>query len=119
MFRIMEGKGFHIEFPTGVLISTQIGPGNYCSNYDKNIVEHYKMEVHKCRLESEDAEIAIITGNGYFITKYCPDLDSLEQMVAGNVDLLGWIKAMTWAASLTVPQIKTMELLIDPDTVLR
>jgi hypothetical protein len=33
VFRITDGKGFHIKFANGFLMSVQWGPGNYCDNY--------------------------------------------------------------------------------------
>lgn len=35
MFRITDGKGFHIKFANGFTVSVQFGPGNYCDNHDK------------------------------------------------------------------------------------
>jgi hypothetical protein len=35
-FAITDGKGFHITFANGWTVSVQIGPGNYCGNYDRS-----------------------------------------------------------------------------------
>jgi len=35
-FRITQGKGFHLNFPNGVTLSTQFGAGNYGDNYDED-----------------------------------------------------------------------------------
>lgn len=37
MFKITNGKGFHISFENGWTVSVQFGPGNYCDNYDMRI----------------------------------------------------------------------------------
>ena len=33
MFKITEGKGFHMTFDNGCTVSVQIGRGNYGGNY--------------------------------------------------------------------------------------
>ena len=33
MFKITEGKGFHMTFANGWTVSVQWGSGNYCPNY--------------------------------------------------------------------------------------
>ena len=37
MFKITNGKSFYVSFPNGWTVSTQLGPGNYCDNYDEPI----------------------------------------------------------------------------------
>lgn len=32
MFKITDGRGFHIQFSNGYIVSVQFGPGNYCDN---------------------------------------------------------------------------------------
>ena len=32
MFKITDGKGFHIQFSNGYVVSVQFGGGNYCDN---------------------------------------------------------------------------------------
>lgn len=34
MFKITQGKGFHITFDNGWTASVQWGSGNYCENFD-------------------------------------------------------------------------------------
>jgi len=34
MFKITEGKGFHMTFANGWTVSVQWGSGNYCQNYN-------------------------------------------------------------------------------------
>lgn len=37
-FGITHGKGFHVTFDNGWTVSVQFGPGNYCENYDLDII---------------------------------------------------------------------------------
>ncbi len=37
MFKITDGKGFHITFENGWTASVQFGSGNYCDNRDEEI----------------------------------------------------------------------------------
>ena len=39
MFKITNGKGFHIKFANGFMMSVQWGPGNYCDNYGMDYSE--------------------------------------------------------------------------------
>jgi hypothetical protein len=34
MFKITDGKGFHMTFANGWTVSVQWGAGNYCQNYN-------------------------------------------------------------------------------------
>ena len=34
MFKITQGKGFHMTFANGWTVSVQWGAGNYCQNYN-------------------------------------------------------------------------------------
>jgi hypothetical protein len=36
MFKITEGKGFHIQFENGWVVSVQWGAGNYGQNYSRS-----------------------------------------------------------------------------------
>ena len=66
-FRITGGKGFHLTFPNGVTVSVQFGPGNYCDNYDDDIME-WVMAKGKGTVESMTAEVAIWKKGGAWIT---------------------------------------------------
>jgi hypothetical protein len=33
MFKVTQGRGFHIQFENGWTVSVQFGFGNYCDNY--------------------------------------------------------------------------------------
>ena len=64
MFKITQGKGFHITFENGLTLSTQIGPKNHCSNYNSS---NY-LSVLKT-VESFDCEIAVWDENSEWFTK--------------------------------------------------
>ena len=83
-FRTCDNKGFQITFPNGVTLSTQFGWGNYCENHDKDMPD-YKLP--KPDETSDDCEIAIIDGNGNWITKQFKDKDD---------NVLGWVKVNEW-----------------------
>jgi hypothetical protein len=61
--KITDGKGVQILFDNGYCISIQIGPGNYCDNYNMDAVAFYT--VTRPRLPaSRTAEIAVLDKNG-------------------------------------------------------
>ena len=78
--RITDGKGIHVEMGNGIVLSVQIGPGNYCDNYDEPFSARRDP---KYRLpESRTAEIAVwFKGDGDML-----DLPS-GNTVAGRVDI--------------------------------
>jgi len=51
-------RGFHVSFDNGYTISVQFGYGNYCSN---------RRSEQGGDLVSDDAEIAVLNGDGNFI----------------------------------------------------
>lgn len=55
MITITDGKGFHLQFPNGYIVSVQIGGGNYCDNYDKPVGNPKKT------IKSSTAEVAVIS----------------------------------------------------------
>ncbi|UCF13206.1 MAG: hypothetical protein JSW06_02835 [Thermoplasmatales archaeon] len=76
MFRITSGKGFHIKLENGITISTQLGGGSYCSNYEKDILRY------RGSIESNDAEISIWNKKGEWITK-----EVLKEVIKDDI---GW-----------------------------
>lgn len=45
MFKITEGKGFHVTFANGYTVSVQFGYGNYSDNYhNRNDIEGRPVE---------------------------------------------------------------------------
>ena len=103
MFRILDGKGFHITFDNDVTVSVQFGYGNYCGNYDNT--REFVFGVTPKRAESLDAEIAIWQGtsgknSSTWITKeFMRDVmgedpsDDVEGYCTPDVVL----KALNWA----------------------
>ncbi len=59
ILKITEGKGFHMVFESGWTLSVQIGPGNYCENYDKDWSQPLK--------PSSTCEIAVWHENGQWL----------------------------------------------------
>ena len=87
VFRITAGKGIHIIFDNGWAISIQIGAGNYCDNYDNDIMQECMRPASKIDLKSETAEIAIWDNNGKW-------MDFGSDTVKGYVpinEVLEWI----------------------------
>ena len=52
MFKITEGKGFHITFANGYTVSVQFGPDNYCDHYHKNSEKYPPEEWGGARLNT-------------------------------------------------------------------
>jgi hypothetical protein len=70
MFKIIGGKGFHLTFKNGNTISVQFGAGNYCDNYNDDIIE----SMNKTSCESETAEVATWTAGGEWnLKKFLPE----------------------------------------------
>jgi hypothetical protein len=86
MFRITDGKGFHITFPNGVTLSTQIGYENYCENY--KITEDFEKQINKNDWESKDCEIAIWDKNRWLTNKILNNGDDVE----GHVKIDRWLE---------------------------
>lgn len=101
MFKVMGNKGFHITFPNGVTLSTQIGIFNYCDNYDKECVVPYKdtitllEEEQKNGTQSGTAEIAIWYKDDVWITEKCPFCSS-DNTVEGYVGIEKWLNIFDW-----------------------
>jgi hypothetical protein len=91
MFTITSKKGFHITLPNGITISTQFGAGNYCSNYDEDIVE----TMNTCA-KSIDAEIAIWNKEKTWVTPEIMKIygEDYTDDVWGNVDIEKWLKIL-------------------------
>ena len=89
MFKISDNKGFQMTFDNGYMVSVQFGAGNYCDNYDLNIMDYYGKPVPP----SFTAETALISPDGEFI-KYKDDHVQARQTPE---DVL---KLMNYAAKL-------------------
>ena len=75
-------SGFQIKFENGYKISVQFGPMNYCQNKlstfaDYNTIADVLDNNNKNTFSSKDAEIAVITPSGEFLT-------------IGNDQVAGW-----------------------------
>jgi hypothetical protein len=89
MFRITGGKGFGIQFDNGYSVSVQFGPGNYCSNYDRDFEDSAE-----CGKEgSRDSECAVFNTNGDFVRppEWTDDING--RMNANEI-----LDVMNWAA---------------------
>lgn len=69
MIKITQGKGFHLIFNNGLTLSVQIGPGNYCDNYDMDWVPFALTNATTSNIQSRTAEVAIWDENGNWITE--------------------------------------------------
>lgn len=84
MFKITDGKGFHIKFANGFMMSVQWGSGNYCDNYNADVSDQRNVGERGSR----DAEIAVFDNknewypiNGNDVTGYLSPDDVLALMV--------------------------------------
>jgi hypothetical protein len=105
MFNICGNKGFHITFSNGITLSTQIGGGNYCNNYDFDILS--KINPPPC----ENCEIAIFNKKGNFITgkiikKYNLKIDN-DGSVAGYVSFKNWLDVFNTINKITKKELST------------
>jgi len=91
MFKITRKKGFHIKFENGYTVSVQFGPGNYCSNYDREIGR----DEEKCgSVGSPDAECAVWKEGGELL----PHFEN-GNTVCGQMSPKEVLELMNWAAS--------------------
>lgn len=81
--RITEGKGFHLEFDNGYVISVQIGPGNYSDNYDAPYSSGNKIPT---LLPSETAEIAVFKDG-----EWCCPRAPFNPIPGGGTDVRGYV----------------------------
>jgi hypothetical protein len=92
-FKITGGKGFHMTFANGYTVSVQFGGGNYCDNYDDDIVggDRSSSGAKGCR----NAECAVWGGDGHMIEKWDGDSVSNRSSVAEVLELMNWAAAQT------------------------
>jgi len=101
MFKITEGKGFHITFKNDTTVSVQFGPGNYCENQSPD-----KKNFLHVRGISKDAEIAIWDKNGEWITdEYFGGSD----VVKGHVDPEELLGVLVWVQDYEKFHLKLLE----------
>ena len=95
MFKITNGKGFHITFPNGVTVSVQFGVANYCANYPTLILTDITSEsIKQAEAGSHDAEIAIWDKDGNWITK---KFKQNEDNIIGYQSPNDLLKILIWA----------------------
>ena len=89
-FRICDNRGFHIELPNGIVLSTQFGGGHYCENRDDPI------ETTDGK-HSNNAEIGIWDDDGEWITREVVKVatgEVLHDDVMGHVGIVKWLKVL-------------------------
>jgi len=101
-FNITGSKGFKLQFPNGVKLSTQFGYCNYGDNYDGygTVGDQFTHEKTAQSIESNKVEIAIILEDGTWITKEYMEQserhDSTDDVI-GYVGMSEWLEALEWA----------------------
>ena len=103
-FKLTDGRGFHLTFSNGVVLSTQFGTKNYCDNYDYPATPiPYS---HKAHLEnilnmpgSSNAEIRILSADkvltNTMLREFKRSFDP-DDNVIGNVTFDEWIDIVNW-----------------------
>jgi hypothetical protein len=98
MLKITHGKGFHIELPNGVTISTQFGGGSYGSNYDMDIGSEAR---HK-ELEATEVEVAAWCGEKW-ITKEYPNNPNGDDVI-GYINTTEWLQFLDWCRNYEIKE---------------
>ena len=90
MFRITGNKGFHIVFKNGWTVSVQFGPGNYCDNYDRNILSEAEVcgkdgsTTAECAVWGPDGEMVEYKGWGNSVSNRSTPAEVLELLNWAN-----------------------------------
>lgn len=93
-FSTCDNKGFHINFPNGLTLSTQFGGGNYGSNYNRKIGD--RSDHH-----AETVEIAVFPthstepGSHHWVTQEIASKAGLadpQDSVMGHVGFEDWLR---------------------------
>jgi hypothetical protein len=95
MFRIEDGKGFHITFENGYTVSVQFGPGNYCDHRNKD----FDKSAECGKAGSRTAECAVWHGKGPLL-----QLDWWDGTVKGWMRPAEVLALLVWAAAQEVPK---------------
>ena len=95
MFKITEGRGFHITFANGYTASVQWGPGNYCNNYGGSFAHMQEAGENG----SATADIAAWKGNSDMLPLPEPFSD-YGDTVAGWQSPEQVLAFLTWVSSL-------------------
>lgn len=94
MFRITNGKGFHITFENGNTVSVQWGNSNYCQNRHPSLDPNDPWGAIKAAEGCEDAEVAAWDSNNNWLV---PSGDLADRMMWPGDDVCGWVDATTVA----------------------
>ena len=95
-FMVMKGRGFHINFPNGIRLSTQIGAECYCEHYDSHPCDCPPINKDGNRIgvvQSDDAEIQL-SGGGATLAKCMQELFADDEEYSD--DILGYVKIDDW-----------------------
>ena len=104
MFRITNGKGFHITFANGYTVSVQFGPANYCDHYDRSIGH----DESKCGAEgSTSAECAVWPRGGDLVETV--EGTDLSYGVTNRSTPEQVLALLNWAAAQDVAKVETTE----------
>lgn len=74
MFKITNGKGFHITLANGYTVSVQFGAGNYCDNRDVSWHDAPAM----AEKGSANAETAVWGKDGKMLHRFPDDADTVQ-----------------------------------------
>ena len=91
--RITSGKGFHMEFANGWMVSVQFGAGNYCQNRDAE----FDNDIATGRKGASNAECAVFSPDG-----------EMAQLEGWDDTVKGWMspdeiaELITWTQSQPV-----------------
>ena len=81
MFKITRKKGVHITFENGYTVSVQFGPGNYCENYDADMMDTSGESAAK---GSKTAECAVWGSDGNMIEHPMFEGDTVGGYITGS-----------------------------------
>lgn len=77
-----DNKGIHIICTDNTTFSLQFGAGNYCSNYNKSILDQFSK---KHDTESHDCEVAVFDSEGQWVTENF--FEGSDGQVAGYIPI--------------------------------
>lgn len=100
MFKVTDGKGFHIEFENGITVSVQFGAGNYCQNYNSRET----VLQTGGNMTSMDAEVAIWDKEGNWLAReYVKEVLEEKPMdtVLPRQTVSDVMKILAWAENFT------------------
>ncbi len=98
MFKIIEGRGFHITFKNGYTVSVQFGPNSYCDHYNSSYTDS---NLYKYASDEECGKIGSTTADCAVIV----DDVLIETTLFDGDTVKGWmtpkevLKLLNWAES--------------------